>query len=228
MKAWSGILVWVILVSLALVFQNCSQVEFAASESPPRQSLGDLYDLDEESFDRIYDENNPEEKDWLKARCFRRGSASDISALSPEAPVLDLLGLRGFHIFREARRLSAENIRGVLLVGLAAEVDYVVDLRGKLHLNAQRVDLVEKTRGPVCLSAQSVGSLENMRGPIKILGSAAAGERTRVETITNTRGLLILDQVDVGRLENHRGVIVLKGDSVIESLSDHRGWVRRL
>ncbi len=143
---------------------------------------------------------------WLDTHCSKGGGMIAPLQISANASDVNLSSQRGRTLVSEARNLSAENMRGPLLVQKADRVTHLLDLRGGTAVFANHIDLVEFNRGPVDLSAQSVGSLMNLRGPLRV----NAG---KIDTIYDNRGPLCVSTHRLAEIDNSNGPIRIFGVS---------------
>ncbi len=143
---------------------------------------------------------------WLDTHCSTGTALPSHLALSSAAKDIDLLKIRRPHLVEEALNLTAQDVRGPLLVQKAERVLYAIDLRGGTSIRANHIDLIEHNRGPVKLSALSVEQLTDLRGPLKVTAH-------NIGNIYDNRGPLCISAHSVDRLENNRGPVRLFGQT---------------
>ncbi len=199
-------------VLLCLGFQNCSKVQFAATDGSligkaggQGDGLDDVNfpedeDLDEELVDNDDDDDGVDNLDDVD------GSACELYSTA----VIDG-GVRGVDV-------KIHKFRGDLVIAESQTLD-LTNIRGSVYAKTVDATHLRNIRGGLCLVGETLGKLNNHRGNIEIIGAAT-------ESINNTRGTMVINGGSIASIHNHRGSIIFKnGATLLGEISNHRGEI---
>lgn len=174
-------------------FQNCSKVNFAATDGSLVGKTGGLGDgLEDVDFpeDEVVDPVT--NIDEVEGAC--EAFAADADAIGIERQNVVIRKHRGALSIADSQSLELSNIRGAVQAK-TAEAGHLRNMRGDLCLVGN-------------IESATLDQLNNHRGHIEIIGIYS-------KVLNNTRGTLIINGGSVDLINNHRGNIILKNGATV-------------